>query len=86
VRALALPARWDVPVRVMLLCATTAPNAGTSHSGKLVDPFELVAGLPQDRPVVFVFGAMAKGTVKADYVEETYSFSQYPVSGIVWCH
>ena len=54
--------------------------AGTSKLGKMIDPFELVAGLPEDRPVVFVFGAMAKGAVKADYVEETYSFSQYPVS------
>lgn len=45
-----------------------------------MDPFELVAGLPDDRPVVFVFGAMAKGAIKADYVEETVSFSQYPLS------
>ena len=52
---------------------------GTSSRGKLIDPLELMARLPADRPVVFVFGAIAKGEYKADYVEESYSFSQFPV-------
>ncbi len=59
--------------------------AGTSSKGKLVDPLELVSRLPADRPVVFVFGAISRGEYKADYVEETYSFSQYPVRAPV-CH
>ena len=45
----------------------------------MIDPLELMARLPADRPVVFVFGAIAKGEYKADYVEESYSFSQFPV-------
>ncbi len=52
---------------------------GTSSLGKLIDPLELMSRLPADRPIVFVFGAIARGEYKADYVEETYSFSQFPV-------
>jgi hypothetical protein len=52
---------------------------GTSSKGKLIDPLELLARLPADVPIVFVFGAIAKGEYTADYVEESYSFSQFPV-------
>jgi len=37
--------------------------------------------LPDDSPVVFVFGAMAAGKIAPDYTEAELSFSQYPMSG-----
>ena len=56
------------------------PVFGTSQKGELVDIFEFVKGLPNDKPSVFVFGAHPKGPVKADYTEQTLAISQYPLS------
>jgi len=53
---------------------------GTSVTGKLVAPEDFVKTVPQDEPVVFVFGAHAHGKVEVDYVEEEVAFSQYPLS------
>lgn len=52
---------------------------GTSVNGTLVDVQDLAAALP-DEPVVFVFGAMAKGHIEPNYVEQMLSFSEYPLS------
>lgn len=46
---------------------------------EVVNPVDLVPALP-DGPVVFVFGAMARGFIDADYVSDTFSFSKYPLS------
>lgn len=52
---------------------------GTSFKAdRLVHPRELV---PSDEsPIAIVIGAMAHGQVECDYVEETVSVSQYPLS------
>lgn len=56
---------------------------GTSfHSEKLIHPKKLV---PEDKPIVIVVGAMAHGQIKVDYVEETVSFSEYPLSAALTC-
>ncbi|XP_060526678.1 ribosomal RNA small subunit methyltransferase NEP1 [Cylas formicarius] len=36
-------------------------------------------------PIVFVIGAMAKGSVDVDYIEETVSISNYPLSAALTC-
>jgi len=59
---------------------------GFSHSGTLYSPAHLVAGMPDDVPLVFVFGAMATGSIRlADhpYLSELVSISEYPLSGVV---
>ncbi|CAF0795902.1 unnamed protein product [Adineta ricciae] len=38
-----------------------------------------------DQPVVFVIGAMAKGSVNIDYNEDTVSISSYPLSAALTC-
>ena len=53
---------------------------GTSVDGKLIDPADLVASLDQEEPVVFVFGAHSHGPVEVDYIEESVSFSKFPLS------
>ncbi|XP_067120610.1 ribosomal RNA small subunit methyltransferase NEP1 [Centruroides vittatus] len=58
-------------------------KVGTSfHSDKLIHPKELV---PENAPIVLVVGAMAHGQVKVGYVEETVSFSDYPLSAALTC-
>ena len=57
---------------------------GLSCTGDLVNPWEFVEKLPENEPVVFVFGAMAHGHVTKEntpYVDEMISLSQYPLSG-----
>jgi len=39
---------------------------------------------PQE-PVVFVVGAMSKGSLEVDYIDQTISISNYPLSGAVVC-
>jgi len=42
--------------------------------------------VPQgEDPIVFVVGAIAKGAIKTDYTEETYSISNYPLSAALTC-
>jgi rRNA small subunit pseudouridine methyltransferase Nep1 len=53
---------------------------GTSMKGQLIDPHDLVPALPDDKPLVFVFGAMAQGFIEPDYAQEMYSFSNYALS------
>eukprot|EP01126_Amoeba_proteus_P000484 TRINITY_DN10138_c0_g1_i6.p1 TRINITY_DN10138_c0_g1~~TRINITY_DN10138_c0_g1_i6.p1 ORF type:complete len:177 (-),score=26.53 TRINITY_DN10138_c0_g1_i6:95-625(-) len=58
---------------------------GTSSQASLVDLDEFLKTKDFQGPVVFVIGAFSNGTIKADYVEETISFSQYPLSGALAC-
>ncbi|GLH01265.1 hypothetical protein R5R35_007028 [Gryllus longicercus] len=56
---------------------------GTSFSStKLINPRELVS---TEDPVVVIVGAMAHGKVDVDYVEETFSLSNYPLSAALTC-
>ncbi|RZF46970.1 hypothetical protein LSTR_LSTR014634 [Laodelphax striatellus] len=56
---------------------------GTSFSSnKVVHPKTIV---PDNEPLVVVVGAMAHGQVKADYMEETISISNYPLSAALTC-
>ncbi|XP_043274581.1 ribosomal RNA small subunit methyltransferase NEP1 [Venturia canescens] len=56
---------------------------GMSFSAKGVkNPKELV---PADEPIAIVVGAMAHGQIKADYIEDTLSISNYPLSGALTC-
>ncbi|KAF7997277.1 hypothetical protein HCN44_005554 [Aphidius gifuensis] len=41
--------------------------------------------VPADEPIAIVVGAMAHGQIKADYLEETLSISNYPLSGALTC-
>jgi len=55
----------------------------TFQSKNLIHPRELV---PSDEsPIAIVIGAMAHGSVESDYVEETVSISQYPLSAALAC-
>lgn len=55
---------------------------GTSfHSDKLVD----LRSYAEDKPIVFVIGAMAHGSIKVDYVEEEVAISQYHLSAALTC-
>ncbi len=61
------------------------PRIGTSHkSEKLVNPIDFVKTL-RSGPVVFAIGALAKGKVEIDYVDEEISISNYPLSGAAVC-
>jgi len=54
-----------------------------SVRGKLVNMNDYVPKLPMDPPTVFVFGAMAHGSVEevVDWAEECIAVSEYPLSG-----
>mmetsp|Transcript_26581 Transcript_26581/g.26829 ORF Transcript_26581/g.26829 Transcript_26581/m.26829 type:complete len:235 (-) Transcript_26581:106-810(-) len=60
---------------------------GLSHTGQLHNPSHFAASLPDDRPLVFVLGAMAAGSIDPvdhPYMEkEMISVSDYPLSGVV---
>jgi rRNA small subunit pseudouridine methyltransferase Nep1 len=56
-----------------------APIIGADMKAELIVPMDLVPTLP-DGPVVFVFGAMAHGFIKAEYIQKNVSFSRYPLS------
>lgn len=55
----------------------------TSVKGRLVNASTFVPTLPMDPPTVFVFGAMAHGSVEeaVSWAEETVALSEYPLSG-----
>ncbi|CAB0005203.1 unnamed protein product [Nesidiocoris tenuis] len=56
---------------------------GTSFScKKLVNPRDIV---PENSPVAIVIGAMAHGQAIPDYVEDTISISNYPLSAALTC-
>lgn len=61
---------------------TGCRKIGTSfHSDKLVD----LRSYAEDKPIVFVIGAMAHGSIKVDYVEEEVAISQYHLSAALCC-
>ena len=61
------------------------PNCRTfllSVTGRLVSMPELVPTIPDDRPVVFICGAMAHGKVEPEYAtDDCLAISEYPLSG-----
>uniref|UniRef100_A0A6B2LGZ5 Ribosomal RNA small subunit methyltransferase NEP1 n=1 Tax=Arcella intermedia TaxID=1963864 RepID=A0A6B2LGZ5_9EUKA len=62
-----------------------APRIGTSSKGQLVKLNDFVKDLNPNGPVVFVIGSMAQGEIPMDYVEQTVSISNFPLSGAVVC-
>jgi len=59
---------------------------GFSAGGTLYNPAAFATQLPTDVPIMFVFGAMAAGSIKqADhpYMTDVVSISEYPLSGVV---
>jgi len=70
---------------VLSYLPTGVRKVGLERGAPLVSAREYVAALPEDEPCVFVIGAIAKGDIEPDYVEETVSISQYPLSASVVC-
>lgn len=59
---------------------------GFSVGGNLVSPTTFVSKISLIQPTVFIFGAMATGSISRSdhpYIEELVSISQYPLSGVV---
>lgn len=59
---------------------------GFSHKGELHNPVTFAQSLPDDVPIVLVFGAQAmRGIEAADhpYIQNMVSISEYPLSGVV---
>lgn len=53
-----------------------------SVTGRLTSMADLIKTLPDDRPIVFVAGAMAHGKVEPEYaVDDCVAISEYPLSG-----
>ena len=59
---------------------------GLSCQGTLYNPHHFAASLPTTEPIMFVFGAMANGSILMKdhpYMTEMISCSEYPLSGVV---
>ena len=59
---------------------------GLSCKGTLYNPHHFATTLPTKEPVMFVFGAMATGSISMSdhpYMTEMISCSEYPLSGVV---
>ena len=59
---------------------------GLSCQGTLYNPHHFAASLPTTEPIMFVFGAMATGSILMKdhpYMTEMISCSEYPLSGVV---
>lgn len=59
---------------------------GFSHKGSLWNPTTLATSMPDDAPIVLIFGAMATGAISMidhPYIETLASISEYPLSGVV---
>lgn len=56
----------------------------TSFSAKKVSKCAELVPTTED-PIVFVVGAMARGSLDVDYTEETVSISNYPLSAALTC-
>ncbi|XP_031570785.1 ribosomal RNA small subunit methyltransferase NEP1-like [Actinia tenebrosa] len=62
---------------------TGCRKIGTSfHTDNLVKVRDIV---PADEPIAIVIGGMAHGSIDPDYVEDTISISQYPLSAALAC-
>ncbi|XP_076801664.1 ribosomal RNA small subunit methyltransferase NEP1-like [Clavelina lepadiformis] len=55
---------------------------GTSFSADVSMVKDII---PSDKPIAFVIGAMAHGTIKEDYTEKSISISSYPLSAALAC-
>ena len=58
---------------------------GFSQKGDLHSPAVFCEQLPDNKPIVFIFGAMATGSINANehpYVTDMVSLSEYPLSGV----
>ncbi|ESN91170.1 hypothetical protein HELRODRAFT_90376 [Helobdella robusta] len=63
---------------------------GTSFSAEVVqDPTSVMTSTTNndddDAPIVFVVGAISRGSIDVDYVEKTISLSSYPLSAALTC-
>eukprot|EP01125_Pyxidicula_operculata_P009167 TRINITY_DN3036_c0_g1_i1.p1 TRINITY_DN3036_c0_g1~~TRINITY_DN3036_c0_g1_i1.p1 ORF type:complete len:257 (+),score=36.04 TRINITY_DN3036_c0_g1_i1:43-771(+) len=58
---------------------------GAELGAPLVDVCDFVKEMNPEEPVVFVVGAMSKGKINADYVDQQIGISEYPLSGAVVC-
>lgn len=59
-------------------------KVGTSFAAKEVKNCrELVP--KEEEPIAFVIGALARGSVNVDYVEDNVSISNYPLSAALTC-
>ncbi|WMV35260.1 hypothetical protein MTR67_028645 [Solanum verrucosum] len=68
-------------IMLQLLQKLSITAVGFSHSSdKLVDIQDYVNGISNDMNLVFVVGAMARGKIEKDYVEDYLSISDYPMS------
>ncbi len=59
---------------------------GFSQHGELYSPTSFAETLPDKKPIVFVLGAMAAGSIKQGdhpYMTKMISLSEYPLSGVV---
>lgn len=59
---------------------------GFSQHGQLYNPNRLATLMPDDVPIILVFGAMATGSIRREdhpYMHELCSISEYPLSGVV---
>mmetsp|Transcript_16557 Transcript_16557/g.15899 ORF Transcript_16557/g.15899 Transcript_16557/m.15899 type:complete len:231 (+) Transcript_16557:109-801(+) len=59
---------------------------GFSQAGSLYSPTAFASALPDDAPIILVFGAMATGSIDIKdhpYMQEMVSISEYPLSGVV---
>ncbi|KAL6058304.1 18S rRNA pseudouridine methyltransferase [Balamuthia mandrillaris] len=62
------------------------PKIGASYNAEACVPiYEFIRKLPQDKPIVFVIGAIAHGDIEADYVEQEVAYSEFPLSASVAC-
>mmetsp|Transcript_4259 Transcript_4259/g.6045 ORF Transcript_4259/g.6045 Transcript_4259/m.6045 type:complete len:96 (+) Transcript_4259:833-1120(+) len=67
----------------------SAKFAFSFNSEKMVNVVDHAKEIVETRDcesVVYVIGAMAKGKVEADWVEDTLSISNYPLSGACVCN
>eukprot|EP00455_Lapot_gusevi_P033247 TRINITY_DN3632_c0_g1_i1.p1 TRINITY_DN3632_c0_g1~~TRINITY_DN3632_c0_g1_i1.p1 ORF type:complete len:111 (+),score=21.23 TRINITY_DN3632_c0_g1_i1:265-597(+) len=60
-----------------------AIKIGTSVTGELVDVREYANALPDDRPIVFMFGSHAHGKCEVDWADQYIAVSNYPLSASV---
>lgn len=70
------PVTDHLPIGVKKICMSFSSEEPKRAS-------ELVPN--NEEPIVFVIGAMARGTLDVEYKEETYSISKYPLSAALTC-
>jgi len=61
------------------------PIITTNEKSRLIDIDEYVKSLENNKPAVFVIGAMSTGDVNIDYSNDSVSMSSFPLSASVCC-